>query len=60
VKGYVMEDSFLTTPMYCSVLYCIVELYLLELHREKETHQKLSGDVLQFLAASLDMGSLAE
>lgn len=44
VKGHVIKDSMLTTGMYWSALYCIVELYLLELHKEK--HQKTSGGVL--------------
>jgi hypothetical protein len=44
---------------YWSILHCIVELYLLRLHREKRT-QKTSGGVLQFLSASLDSDWLAE
>jgi hypothetical protein len=49
-----MKDSLLTTCMYWSTLNCIVELYLPGLHREK-CAKKISGGMLQFLAASADL-----
>ena len=36
-----MKDSLLTTHMYLSALHCVVELHLLELHREKCTKKIL-------------------
>jgi len=54
VKGLVMKNSLLTY-MYWSTLHCVVELHLSGLHREKLT-KKTSGSVLQFLAASVDLG----
>ena len=43
--------NLLMTHMFWSTLHCIVELHLLELHREKHTKNTSAG-VLQFLAAS--------
>ena len=52
-----MKDALLTTHMYWSALHCVVELHLSGLHRER--HQATSGDGLQFLSTSEDLGCLA-
>jgi len=49
-QGQVMKDSSLMTHMYWSVLHGIIEMYLLELHRE--THQKPSMMYCSFLLLS--------
>jgi len=49
-----MKDSLLTTPMYWSALYYVVEIHLSELHREM--YRKTYCGVLQFPAASVDSG----
>ena len=58
VKGHVMKESLLTICLHWSILHCLVELYLLGLHREKNT-KKLLMVCWQLLAASKDSGQLA-
>jgi len=62
MKGHKMKDSLIMTHMYWSDLYCVVELQLPGLHREKETKKKKksSGSVLLLLSVSVDSGRLAE
>jgi hypothetical protein len=40
MKGHMMKDSLLMKHMYWSVLHYVVELHLLEFHREKHTKKK--------------------
>jgi hypothetical protein len=52
MKEYVLKDSLLTKSMNQSTLHCVVELHLMELHREKCTG-KSAGGVLLLLAGRL-------